>query len=95
MKKYRITPLGRWVAMTLWLVLFGLILAPSASAAGRGAVNLAYLDPGTGSYILMVVLGVVFGAFYWFKSFGARIVGFFGSFFRRQKSQRSEPRDED
>jgi hypothetical protein len=34
----------------------------------------AYLDPGTGSYVIQIVIGVVFGAAYTIKSYGSSIL---------------------
>ena len=38
----------------------------------------AYLDPGSGSYILQVLFGVLFGASYLVKVYWRRIKSFFG-----------------
>jgi hypothetical protein len=38
----------------------------------------AYLDPGTGSYILQILIASLFGALFMLKVFWGRIVGFFG-----------------
>jgi len=37
----------------------------------------AYLDPGTGSYILQILIASLFGALFMLKVFWGRIVGFF------------------
>ena len=37
----------------------------------------AYLDPGTGSYILQILVAALFGALFMLKVFWGRIVGFF------------------
>jgi len=37
----------------------------------------AYLDPGTGSYILQILIAGLFGALFMLKVFWGRIVGFF------------------
>jgi hypothetical protein len=37
----------------------------------------AYLDPGTGSYILQILIAALFGALFMLKVFWGRIVGFF------------------
>jgi len=47
---------------TLWILL-ALCLSPSLRPAH------AYVDPGTGSYIIQVSIGVIFGALYAFKRF--------------------------
>ena len=38
----------------------------------------AYLDPGTGSYILQILIAGLFGALFMLKVFWGRIVGFLG-----------------
>ena len=38
----------------------------------------AYIDPGTGSYIIQIAIGVFLGAAFAFKNFIARIFSFFG-----------------
>lgn len=54
-------------------------------AAGYPYGAHAYLDPGTGSYAIQVLVGVVFGAAYTLRSFGGRIVtGFKQRFGKKQ-----------
>lgn len=36
---------------------------------------LAYLDPGTGSYLLQLVLGLIFGTLFFLKMFWRRLLG--------------------
>ena len=60
---------------SLWWIILPLILSPFHYAH-------AYVDPGTGSYAIQVIVGVLFGGGYALKSFGGRIV----SRFRRQPS---------
>ncbi len=50
-----------------WLI--PLVLSPSLAHA--------YLDAGTGSYIIQVTVGVLFGATYTLKTYSARIVQYF------------------
>jgi len=42
---------------------------------------LAYLDPGTGSYIFQVILAAVLGALFSLKVFWKKIRAFFGNLF--------------
>ena len=44
----------------------------------------AYLDPGTGSYVLQIVIGVVLSAAFAVKVFWIRIRTFFGSLISRK-----------
>ena len=48
---------------------------------------LAYIDPGTGSMILQLLLGGVAGAWVVLKLFGQRIMAFFG---KKPKADSSE-----
>ena len=50
---------------------FGFLTVPSNS--------MAYIDPGTGSYILQLILGVLLGIVFAVKSFWYRIRSFFYS----------------
>jgi hypothetical protein len=44
----------------------------------------AYLDPGTGSYILQLLIGFLFGALFMMKIFWNKIKGFFSHLFSRK-----------
>lgn len=54
-----------------------------------GAPAYAYLDPGTGSLILQIILGGVAGLLVAGKLFWARIVDFFGGIFRTRSAPES------
>jgi len=43
----------------------------------------AYLDPGTGSYILQIIVASLLGALFAVKVFWRKIVNFFKSLFKR------------
>ena len=43
----------------------------------------AYLDPGTGSYIVQVIIALVVGAAFSIKMFWKRIVSFFRNTFKK------------
>lgn len=45
----------------------------------------AYLDPGTGSYIIQIIIGATFGAGYVIKVYFGRIVGFFKNLGSKKK----------
>jgi hypothetical protein len=49
----------------------------------------AYLDPGTGSMMLQIILGGIAGLLVAGKLFWGRIVDFFGSIFRRDSAPES------
>jgi len=53
----------------------------SVLAAGNAH---AYIDPGTGSYVLQIIIGVALGAAFAVKVFWLRIKGFFGSLVSRK-----------
>jgi len=46
--------------------------------------SFAYLDPGTGSYILQILLGVLFGAIFIIKDFRNKIKIFFTNLFSKE-----------
>lgn len=51
----------------------------------------AYLDPGTGSYILQLILGVLLGAFFAIKIFWKNIKASFSNLFsKRQKNEEDD-----
>jgi hypothetical protein len=43
-----------------------------------------YLDPGTGSYVLQLLIGALFGALFTLKIFWKKIRNFFDQFFARK-----------
>ena len=46
---------------------------------------ITYIDPGTGSYVLQIIIACVVGAAYAVKLFWQRIIAFFGGFLTRRK----------
>jgi hypothetical protein len=44
-----------------------------------------YIDPGTGSYVLQILLGVLFAAAYTLKIYWRHVVGFFRYRFSRKR----------
>lgn len=53
----------------------------------------AYLDPGTGSYAIQIIIGVVFGAGYVLKTSGGRIVTFLKSLGRTRRQKKNNHKD--
>ena len=51
----------------------------------------AYIDPGTGSYIIQVVLAVFFSAIVAIRVFWNKIKGFFKARFARNNPDRTSP----
>jgi Cu/Ag efflux pump CusA len=49
------------------------------------SVTYAYIDPGTGSYILQVLAAVLLGGLFAIKMFWLHIKGFFLKFFTKKK----------
>jgi hypothetical protein len=47
----------------------------------------AYIDPGTGSYVLQVLIGVAFGAWFSIKVFGAKIKAFLHKIFSKDSKE--------
>jgi hypothetical protein len=66
-------------------------IGPAVSLAALGLVmprrSLAYLEPGTGSYMLQMLLALLVGGAFALKVFWKRIVGFFE---RRKPAAASE-----
>ena len=51
----------------------------------------AYIDPGTGSYIIQVVIGVLLGAAYALKVYWEKVRAYFSKIFsKRTKSDKNE-----
>lgn len=50
----------------------------------------AYLDPGTGSYIVQILIGAVFGAAYFFKSFFMKLWHSLRSKFKKNPGHKDE-----
>lgn len=46
----------------------------------------AYIDPGTGSYVLQLLLAALLGALFAIKMFWSRTVGFVKNLFRRRRA---------
>lgn len=61
--------------LALWIALSLLLLFPASAKA--------YVDPGTGSYVLQMVLAGLLGALFALKVFWHRMVGFFKRRFGR------------
>ncbi|MBT3294294.1 MAG: hypothetical protein HN919_16155 [Verrucomicrobia bacterium] len=59
----------------LLLVIVGMGMARNASA---------YLDPGTGSYVLQIVVASLVGGIFVLKIFFGHIAGFFRNLFRKK-----------
>ena len=53
----------------------------------------AYLDPGTGSYIIQVILAAIFGSIFAIKMYYYQIKNFFKKLFsKNQKDSKDEPK---
>jgi hypothetical protein len=46
---------------------------------------LAYIDPGTGSYALQIVLAVVFGSLFMLKTYWKMVKAFLGNIFSKKE----------
>jgi hypothetical protein len=64
--------IGPWIVPAAWIMLS---VARSAHA---------YIDPGTGSYVLQTLLAILFAAAYATKIYWRHIIGFFRSRFGRK-----------
>ena len=61
-------------------------LCPLASVSG-GEFMLAYIDPGTGSYIVQVLIASVVGLAYGVKVYWVKIRSLLGRLFQRSKTK--------
>jgi hypothetical protein len=68
-------------ARALLLLVLSLLLLPSIAQA--------YLDPGTGSYVLQLLLGTVLGGLFALGVFWRRVVAFIKRLFERGSSDDS------
>jgi len=50
----------------------------------------AYLDPGSGSYMLQILLGTLVAGFFAIKQYWHRLKNFFKEHFRKKEDQRHE-----
>jgi hypothetical protein len=62
-----------------FLALSALVLLNTPSTA------LAYLDPGTGSYMIQVAVGLIAGAVFMIKNYWVVISGYFRKLFKKDK----------
>jgi len=56
--------------------------------------ELAYLDPGTGSFLLQLLLATFLGGLFMIKTYWKRIKNFFSRLFSRNKADTEHPADE-
>ena len=48
---------------------------------------LLYIDPGSGSYLVQVIIAAILGGAFWIKKFWRKIRSFFASLFTRGKKE--------
>lgn len=72
---------SRQFSSVIW-ILIPVVLSPSLAHA--------YLDAGTGSYIVQVTVGVIFGATYTLKTYSGKIV----QFFKNKRLAKNKPEEE-
>jgi hypothetical protein len=53
--------------------------------------QVAYLDPGTGSFLLQLLLATLLGSLFLVRTFWSRIKGFFGRVFSKNKGEPQPP----
>ena len=87
MLKYFLTQMRKnKIDLIIFLALLVLIFPKNAHA---------YLDPGTGSYVLQVLAAVLFGGLFAIKAFWAHIKAFFSAIFGKgSKSEKGKHHDE-
>ncbi len=69
----------------------GLLAAWKLAAPGRA---MAYLDPGTGSYLFQILIAALVGGLFAVKIFWGRISAFFSGLFGKGKTADSEVTDD-
>jgi hypothetical protein len=52
--------------------------------------NQAYLDPGSGSFILQLLIASLVGAAFILKTYWRRIIGFFSKLFSKERDEEVE-----
>lgn len=57
--------------------MFTLFIIPASSSFNAAMSGLAYLDPGSGSFILQILLAALLGSMFVLRSFWAKVVNFF------------------
>ena len=67
--------------LTLLTTIFILVLASDAGA---------YVDPGTGSYVLQILIAGLVAGLFAIKMFWLQIVAFFGGLFRKRTPNRRD-----
>ena len=81
-QKFLLVPSTKRRSTLIWL-LGALLFFPLANAD-------AYLDGGTGSYLVQILIGAVVGGLYTLKVFGGRIA----QFFKRHKPKNTHKNDD-
>lgn len=67
------------------MILFLMVLVTTLVFASRAY---AYLDPGTGSYILQILLSIILGGLFAFKLFFTKIKLFFKRIFTKKSNKK-------
>jgi hypothetical protein len=70
-----------WFSILLWILIFLFAFTGKAYA---------YLDPGTGSYILQMLVAGALGGIFVLKTFWRSIMNFFVNFFSKRGNQKKE-----
>lgn len=78
---------GAWIYFIAnQLTLAGLPALPRLSES-------AYLDPGSGSFILQIILAALLGSLFVFKSFWRKMLDFFRSLGKKSANEEDHPED--
>lgn len=78
--------MSRWARAAGLLVLTGLLIV---ALYGRA---FAYIDPGTGSYFIQILIASLLGLAFAIKAFWKNIIAFFTQIFSRRSKQERDDR---
>ena len=69
-----------------------LLLTAAVLVATTGEAQAFYLDPGSGSLIIQILLATVFGSLFVIKGFWRRVIAMISGFFARFKKSKNSTR---
>ncbi len=70
-------------------IIVGLVLSAPLLGHAQGTALFAYLDPGSGSYMLQILIAGLVGATFAVKTFWKNIRSFFSKLFSKKEDQKN------